>query len=319
MIDFTEKFSALESEMRGNIKKLPIDSAVKVYYGINPNGGFRLCFLSTKEVPQIDSTKLIRVSRGKEKEQVHWLNFDLLDLQAKAAFYALCGSLTSVIQDEKIKTEDAALTALKNRFYIWRKLLKKEDSGLSEEMSKGLFGELFFISHILVPKIGIDGAVEAWSGPDGFTKDFAYDDTWYEIKTIAASAVTIKISSISQLLSPTDGHLTVIKVDALGEKYEGENTSINMLVNAILAQVSNDETREHFLEKLIKYGYSVGAFENKRYQVISMNTYLVNNEFPRLLESDVRHSEIAKVTYELIINTLDKFKEDGTYDGFARI
>jgi hypothetical protein len=230
-------------------------------------------------------------------------------LQAKAAFYALCGSLVTAIQDDKIKTEEAALSALKNRFYIWRKLLKKESNGLSEEKSKGLFGELYFLSHTLTPQIGIENAMEAWSGPDGFTKDFAYGDTWHEIKTIAASAVTIKISSISQLSSPIDGHLIVIKVDALGEKFEGENTSINGLINSILTQITSDEIRELFLEKLIKYGYSVSEFENKRYQIISVNTYLVNKDFPHLLETDIKHSEIAKVTYELIVNTLDKYKE----------
>ncbi len=309
VIDFTEKFTLLQAEMKGNIKKLSLDAVIKVFYGINPNGGFRLCFLSTKEPPQIDSTKLIRVTHGTEKEQVNWLNFDLIDLQAKEAFYALCGSLTSAVADEKIKTEEAAFTALKNHFYIWRKLLKKESGELSEEMSKGLFGELYFLSNRLAPNIGIDCAIDAWSGPNRFTKDFAYGDTWSEIKTISASAVTIKISSITQLSSQIDGHLIIIRVDNLSEKFDGENTSINGLVNAILAQVCNDEIREKFIEKLIEYGYSIGAFENKRYQIISTNSYLVNSEFPRLLETDIKRSEIAKISYEIIVNTLEKYRE----------
>lgn len=310
MIDFTEKFSKLEAEMKGQMKKIPINSAIKVYYGINPNGGYRLCFLSKAEAPYFDSTKLIRVSRTKEKEQVYWLYFDLIDLQAKEAFYALCGSLVSALENIGIKTEETSFTAIKNRFYIWRKLLKKEAMTLSEEISKGLFGELYFLLHRLSPKVGIMNAIDAWSGPDGFTKDFAYNDSWFEIKTVSSSAVTVKISSLSQLASPVDGHLVIIKVDSVGEKFDGHDTGINELVNEILEIITNDETKEIFLDKLIKYGYSVSALENKRYQVVSLNSYLVSSNFPRLTETEIPHCEIAKISYELIVNTLEKYKEN---------
>lgn len=309
MIDFTEKFSTLATEATGILKKLSVKAQVKVYYGVNSNGGYRICFLSLSETPRIDSTKLIKVTQVIENKDTHWLNFDLIDLQAKAAFYALCGSLIEAIEDENIKTEEGALLALKNRFHIWRKLLKKDVSSMSEEISKGLFGELYFLLHNLVPRIGINSAIEAWSGPDGLSKDFAFNDTWYEIKTVNASSAVVKIASMQQLSSTVDGHLVIIKVDTLGEKFDAENASINTLVNKIMAQISSDEAREDFLEKLIKYGYSVGAVENKKYQVVSLHAYTVDETFPRFIDADIKYPEIGKVSYELIINTLDKYKE----------
>lgn len=309
MIDFTEKFSALEKEMTGNLKKISIGSAIKVYYGINPEGGLRLCFMSKTEPPKIDSTKLIRVSHFEEKSKMNWLYFDLIDLQAKHAFYALCGSLINAVEDDNYATEDIALTSLKNRFYLWKKLLKKDSCALTEEMSKGLFGELYFLLHTLIPKIGITDSIDAWSGPEGYSKDFAVSGTWYELKTISASAISIKISSLQQLSATAIGHLVIIKVDAMVDKFGGAETSINGLVNSILGQITVDETREQFIEKLVKYGYCIGDLEHKRYQVLSMNSYLVDTKFPRFLEDDVKHSEIAKVSYELIINSLEKYKE----------
>lgn len=309
MIDFTEKFSTLATEATGILKKLSVKAQVKVYYGINSNGGYRICFLSLGESPKIDSTKLIKVTQVVENKDTHWLNFDLIDLQAKSAFYALCGSLIEAIEDENIKTEEGALLALKNRFHIWKKLLKKDASAMSEEISKGLFGELYFLLQNLAPRIGINSAIEAWSGPDGLSKDFAVNDTWYEIKTVNASSTVAKIASMQQLSSTVDGHLVIIKVDTLGDKFEAENASIKTLVNKILAQITSDEASEDFLEKLIKYGYSVGAVENKKYQVVSLHTYTVDETFPRLTDADIKYTEIGKVSYELIINTLDKYKE----------
>lgn len=307
MIDFAEKFTALEFEMIGSLKLLPIDAKVKVYYGISPKGGYRLCFLSKGVSPKIDSTKLIKVSSLEENAKTHWLYLDLMDSQAKQAFFALCASLIAAVKDAI--TEELALVALKNRFYVWKKLFKKDTGGMSDEMCKGLFGELYFLSQVLTPKIGIANAIDAWSGPDGFSKDFSVDDTWYEIKTISAAAVVVKISSLIQLSATMVGHLVVIKVDALSEKFNGEHCCLGDLVNVVLEKITDDETREKFLEKLIKYGYGIGSSETKKFQVLAMNSYLVNSEFPRLLEEDIKYNEIGKVSYELIINTLEKYLE----------
>lgn len=72
-----------------------------------------------------------------------------------------------------------------------------------------------------------------------------------------------------------------------------------------------DETKELFLGKLAEYGLDLtDECCSEKYSVVSQHFYTVNSEFPRILEPDVKFKEICKVSYELIINSLDRFKED---------
>ena len=48
----------------------------------------------------------------------------------------------------------------------------------------------------------------------------------------------------------------------------------------------------------------------EKYKFNECNIYGVDDGFPRLLESDIKYQEIGKITYELILNTLEKFKKE---------
>ena len=40
-----------------------------------------------------------------------------------------------------------------------------------------------------------------------------------------------------------------------------------------------------------------------------MTFYKVGDDFPRLLESDIKYPEIDKIVYTLLINSLERFKD----------
>lgn len=303
-----EMFESLSNET-GSQRMLELESAVRVYYGMSNQGNPRLSFMSSVVPPKMDSTKMLKVVQGKEMDSVYWTSFDLLQANAKQVFYSFCSDLVSAV--EKINEEKKALVYLKNRFHIWKSMFKKGGASISDELLKGLFGELYILNMSFVDKYGIDEAIAAWSGADGAAKDFSIGMDWYEIKTVSSSAVSVKISPISQLSSDIPGHLVIIKIESMSPVYSNGKSSIGELIQAILEKIDIDETRESFLRKLAIYGLDLtDECCSEKYSVVSRHLYTIDSEFPRILESDVKFQEICKVSYELIINSLDRFKED---------
>lgn len=310
MIDFEQLYNTLESEMKGNQKRLPVNSEIKVFYGISAAGFYRLAFLSGTKPPKINSTKSLKVSVGQESENVFWTCLDLVNSAAKPVFYALCEDLLSVV--EKIKNERNALLALKNRFFAWQNMFKQDSALLPEEKIVGLLGELYFIQNYMIPEFGADCAVEAWSGPDGASKDFSVENTWFEIKSVSLNNNSVKISSINQLASPIPGKLVIIRYEPMSEQFEEPESNLYPLFRRIMASLDNDVIKGKFISKLVAYGFDItGESYRKKYRISSMTFYTVEKEFPRLNEADIKYPEIDKVSYSLLINSLERFKVEG--------
>ena len=308
MIELSGKFAELEKQKQAQLKKLSLNLPVGVFYGFNSANEPRLGFLLTNEPPKIDSTKLIKVVSTKERDNVHWLYFDLIDSQAKQAFCLLCESLICSISESKAATETQAVTAIQNRFHLWKKLFRKDTARMSEELAKGLLGELYFIEHYILPEKGAV-AIEAWNGPNRLSKDFAFGDTWYEIKTTSASSTTVRIASIQQLSSNEIGHLVVVKVDAMGEHFNATSVSVNGLIETILSTNITEQIKELFFGKLVQYGYIDAPCTNTRYRIVSMAKYLVDGKFPRINDGDIMRKEIANISYDLVLAALERYKE----------
>lgn len=307
-IDFEEKFNNLQEEFFGKQKKVFVNSSLKVYYGITTENNLRISFMSTIEPIKIDSTKELKVSLGQESDNVYWTCFDLLNPMGYKVFYAFCNDLVDAIT-EKFE-EQEALLELKNRFHSWKSMFKNR-AKMTTEINQGLFGELYFMDKFLFEKYNQDLVVNSWSGPNGYSKDFSINDSWYEIKTTNSNSSVVKISSLGQLSSTTPGNLVVIKVDKMSESYEDGFSDVYDLFKSIMMKITSNETKEKFIEKLLKYGFDINENSNtERYKFVDKVIYNVDKNFPRLVESDIKFQEIGKVTYELILNSLEQFKKE---------
>lgn len=303
-----ELYETISSEI-GTQKMIEVDSVIKVYYGMSNEGHSRLSFMSSVAPPKMESTKFLNVIQGKESEGVYWSNIDLLESTARQVFYSFCSDLINAV--EGVFEEKRALVYLKNRFYIWKSMFKRGSNKISAEMLKGLFGELYFIDMVLAEKYGIDEAIYAWSGANNTAKDFSVGTDWYEIKTVTTSSVSVKISSVSQLSSDVPGQLIIIRLESMSSVYTDGKSSIGELFHSIIEKIDLDETKELFLSKILTYGFNVSDdCCMEKFRVTSAQPYRVDDSFPRLTESDIKHNEICKVCYELIINSLKQFKED---------
>lgn len=218
MIDFESIYKAISAEAVANQKKLSIDSSLGVFYGISPEGYYRLAFMSSIAAPKMESTRLLRVTQGKENDDVFWTCFDLLNMDAKKVFYTFCANLIESIVS--IKDETIALRQLKVRYITWKAMFKNEiTKAIPKEIVQGLFGEMYYLKNEMFPQYGVNDSVKAWSGPDGKSKDFSIGTTWYEIKTVGANATTVRISSLTQLSSENVGHLVILKAEGMSEEF----------------------------------------------------------------------------------------------------
>ena len=83
------------------------------------------------------------------------------------------------------------------------------------------------------------------------------------------------------------------------------------LFKSIMSELTSNESKEKFVDKLLKYGFDINENSNiEKYKFFNFNIYNVDDNFPRLLESDIKYQQIGKVSYELILNTLESFKKE---------
>ena len=308
-IDFQQIYSQISIQEPGTQKRLDIASCLGVFVGFNHSGNLRLSFLSTIPSPKLESTKLLRVLQSVEKKSSFWISFELLDANANDEFFTFCENMIEAVVD--VQDEKQALNKLKRRYFTWRSLFQKNsEKHLPQELLQGLYGELYYLSTKLIPAYGAKTAVSSWGGPDLQSKDFTIGNTWFELKTIGSTVDRVHISSITQLDSDNEGHLVVIRVEAVSPEYEDNNCKITKLITDILNEIDDDETENSFVAKLNNLG--VNMFECKNYKgfrLLSMDTYLVDNSFPRICRKDLLHEEIIGVQYDLSLASIHPFKE----------
>ena len=309
MINLYKKFAELNRNIKDSQKLINLEGAVKAYYGISKDGFFRLSFLS-KESPNVKgTTKNIEIVQGQSGDCNYWTCFDLKNDSLLSVFCTFGEDMISCVVEEK--DEYLALTKLRVRFNTWLALFKKTRTPLSPEKAKGIFGELYFIDTFMINKYGDAKAINSWSGPEMYSKDFSVDETWYEIKTINPAATTIKISSVQQLSSNLKGSLVVIRVEEMADSYDAEKSTINKLCQSIISKINDSETKDSFLQKLLDVGYDFcDDLGNKNYSISKIETYSVNEEFPILRESDIKSEAINNISYELILKLITAFKEE---------
>lgn len=97
----------------------------------------------------------------------------------------------------------------------------------------------------------------------------------------------------------------------MSEEYEGEDSSIHILISSILSRIQDETTEEQVLNKIQSVVKNItDKVLNSKYVVRSVSFYLVDDKFPRLTETNIPYEEIEDVSYCLNVNVLKKYKEN---------
>ena len=208
------------------------------------------------------------------------------------------------------KNQKEATKEFISRLAKWQAFFQNYSEGLNNEAQKGLYGELWFLRNVLIPKLGEYNSILSWTGPSGTNQDFQIPNYAIEIKTTSGMKNEVHISNLRQL--DNIGLRKLYLVHLLVETRLGDAQTLNDLVDdiKILLHENCEICFSMFEEKLMESGYldvHRSRYGDTKYITIETNYYDVKNDFPKIVESNVMHG-IEEVHYSIDLASCETYK-----------
>ena len=193
-------------------------------------------------------------------------------------------------------------------------LMTDKERKLKLNNQKGLIAELLFLQNIF-KYLDFQSALNCWTGPDKFTKDFILNNIGFEIKSLqTGNRNKVSISSYDQLdLLGLDKLFLVTYRLSAGTKENELSFSLPDLVNNIRKELDYDQDSKFIFEnKLILSGFSDLDDYSDCLFIKSDNCtfYSISNNFPCITSANISTKSIIRLNYDLDISTLEKHKVD---------
>lgn len=158
---------------------------------------------------------------------------------------------------------------------------------LNREEQIGLFAELWFFLHWMLPATDLATAISRWRGPLGALRDFEWPGHAVEVKSsTVVNGSVFRISSIDQLDAGSD----MLWLFGLRLR-EDASSPLNLpdLVSYCVTEMEEDPDSQVLFENILaQAGYS-RAFESEYRQlllrIVDAKLYQVTDEFPKLIPS----------------------------------
>lgn len=284
--------------------KLGLEHQLDLQIGYSQSAYKSFVVMDTGVIKNIPSSFAVKVANVQLMNMSWILEFQLVHPSFEEEFLRLCWDMI-----EYSSKEEDALDLLIHRYMTWQKLLQYENkSVMSFQRQKGLLGELIYLSTI-IDDIGVETAVDSWTGPDGSDQDYLFPSEWAEIKSVSLASETVRISSLQQLQQEMEGELIVYILESTTA---GDNRiSLVDVVNEIKSKLAeNARYFDRFDLKLYKYGYRINhenEYRKNQFRFIEKREYVVNDSFPKLVGDNVS-PEIVSCKYELSLAAIEKYR-----------
>lgn len=236
------------------------------------------------------------------------LIFKLLNFQHKDIFTVLCEDLITSVSTET--NEKKLVKEILNRFEKWKSLFNKIGlQGLTPEEQRGLFGELYFLRKYLQMNSNFLEVVNTWIGTEKQVRDFQ-SGTWaVEVKTTHGNNhQKVHISSERQLDTTNLDDLFLYHISL--EQMQNSGETLNDIVDSVNAILETDALASNkFKSKIYEVGYfdlQRSLYEGKGYFIRHDAFYKVENDFPRIQESEIRVG-VGDVKYSIILSQCTPF------------
>ncbi len=307
-------------DIKAKWESLQLDNSEALYIGYDDSHplqffigmdamGNREFFIILENKPRIIPvhSRSVEVLYGIRKDGKYTLLFKLIKPEQQEVFTHLCWDLAE--SSRAYKDMEKGCNKVISRYLLWQKLMEKGNIGLlSDQEIKGLWGEIMFLKGKLFSRYGIAEAVEGWTGPSKSDRDFCYSDLWYEIKTTNPGASSLKITSIEQLDTDSEGRLVWIQAEKTSSTEANAKSLPDIIMETKSLMEDFPETIDKFESKLLEAGY----IEQKHYNNIyfaykATNLYKVDEKFPKILRKDL-NSGITAVSYEISISSINIFE-----------
>lgn len=223
-------------------------------------------------------------------------------------FEGLCHTLAIALG--RATDSASALAVAMAHVRRWKSFLSGRTQRLSPEEIRGLFAEITFLLELLDRGTPSLDATAAWLGPDRSHQDFISGNVAVEIKSLAGTERSaVRISSEDQLESLNDGlYLRIYRLSDLAEATGSR--SLNEVIEVARSGLDEADAADEFDRKLAAYGYApLPDYDQPRFVVSEVRSYLVREEFPRLTRSNLP-TGVGHVSYDIRLEAIAAFKCD---------
>jgi len=227
----------------------------------------------------------------------------ILNQQHKDIFSVLCEDLINQITS--ILDEKVLIKELLNRLAKWQTLFERlGQQGLTAEVQRGLFGELYFLRLFLNNSTDKNYCINSWQVPSNTVQDFHYGSWAVEVKTTHGNNhQKIQISSERQLDDSVVPNIFLFHLSLDVRNNHGD--TLNDLVEWVETFLRNDVIElNSFRLKLFEVGYfdiHKPIYQDTGYNIRQESIYKVGGGFPRITENEIRNG-VGDVKYSIVIS-----------------
>ena len=277
---------------------------LRMYLNVSLDGNKELLIPVKRREERFKSTAAIGI-KNYASPQGNFFAIELLQPSVESEFLCLCFDL--IESSRNYSSTDAALHALFDAFKKWYYLLADPKRNiLPESEIRGLLGEIKYIIDEINKGIDENIVINAWTIVKDASRDFIFDNTWSEVKTIENSKDYVSISSIEQLDHDIEGTLVVYKLERTNQ-IDKDSVSLNDLIKKLKNQIGF-QAETSLTQKLRAKGYIENElYDEYSYLIREKLVYKITGDFPRLLRKLISPA-IISAKYDIRINLLEGWR-----------
>lgn len=234
------------------------------------------------------------------------LSIELLDHTMQDIFLKVGLDIIASLQSVPPK---ACWKACLLRLERWSSFLKPSRSRLSPEQQKGLIAELLMLKDNALEALPPHDALEGWTGPESGPRDFAYGQTFIEVKSKRSSANPRIVISSEEQLNTSDSEELFLYVVELNSAPVSDSDSFTVtdVVRETLNMFESPIHRAKLDTKLGSVGYfDEDDYSETRWTLGRTSYYKVEGGFPRITSSSCP-SGVSRVTYQLDLDYCEDY------------
>lgn len=217
-----------------------------------------------------------------DHEPGRYLDITCHDATGHEAFDLIGGEIAERLAAGSETAPDIVTRVIAKWRRFWGQLPKQL---LSREKQIGLFAEVWFLTHWLIPQVGTADAVSRWRGPFGARHDFETPGRSVEVKATTSTRGTIhRVNGLDQLAPPDQGDIFFFSLQLREEA--GATNTLPSAIAACRIQLEGDASSLNLFENaLAQAGYSPtheDEYGRMKFRLVSQGLYAVRDDFPRI-------------------------------------
>jgi hypothetical protein len=226
-------------------------------------------------------------------------------------FAAICEDLAGKLSS--LSNEFEIVREFLNRVRLWQIFFERQGgAGLSPELQRGLFGELWFLKEFVLAERADEMALSCWRTEVPSQHDFQFAGLSVEVKTSAARQhQALRINGEQQLDETLVNRLYLFYLSiAIIENSPSTLPALIEDIRKVLAHSAGAQDR--FTSMLLGRGYSDSQrhlYEHTGYSIRRAGVLEVRDKFPRIRERDLLPGT-GDVTYSIALDVASSYTVD---------